>query len=192
MLDLSNEKDKEIYDTLGEETRDLVVKKRNNYTFSDFVKNKKALKKRDDLDNSTFHLTQMDHANLSGSNLEKSFFSHSNMNSANFKGANLKGAVFEFGDADGANFEGADLEGAVFTSVHALDRANFKNTIYDGKPGFGDKWTGKSLYDEHKEKMKIERKKRKMESESQKGGRKSKRQGKKGRGVKMTRKRLVF
>jgi uncharacterized protein YjbI with pentapeptide repeats len=167
---------------LGKETRDLVVEKKNNFTFSDFSKNKKALKNRDDLDNSTFHMTQMDHTNLSGSNLEKSLFSHTGMNSAIFKKANLKGAVFEYGDADGANFEGADLEGAKFTNVHALERANFKNTIYEGKPGYGDKWTGKSLLDEYKEEQKIKRKKSKLESESKKGGRKSKkRQSKRGK-----------
>jgi len=189
MLDLSNEKDKEIYDKLDDKTRDLVVESRNNYTFSDIKKNKKDFKNKKDLDNSIFHMTQMDHANLSGSNLNKSHFSHASMGSTVFKGSNLKDSVFEFGDADGANFEGADLEGAKFTSVWGLDRANFKNTIYDGKPGYGDKWTGKSLLDEHKEQMKMERKKRKLESEK-KGGRKSrKRQSKRGKKVKMSRRK---
>ena len=187
MLDLSNEEDKKIYDKLGEETRDLVVEKRNNYTFSDFKKSKKAFKNRDDLDNSTFHMTQMDHANLSGSNLKDSLFSHASMASTNFKNAKLKDSVFEYGIADGADFEGADLEGVKFNNVHALERANFKNTIYDGKPGFGDKWTGKSLLDEHKEKMKIEKKKRKMES--QKGGRRSRKKQSKRR-VRFSRKKV--
>lgn len=190
MLDLSNEEHKEIYDKLDEKSRDLVVKRRNNFTFSDFSKNKKALKNRNDLDNSTFHSTHLDNANLSGSNLEKSFFSHSSLCDANLKKANLKEAIFEFGQADGTDFEGANLEGAKFTGVWGLERANFKDTIFEGKPGYGDKWTGKSKLAEFKEEEKIKRKQRKLESGSKKGGSKSKKsKSKKGKRVRGTRRK---
>lgn len=155
MLDPENSAaDKEVYDKLDPKYRDDVVVKRNNFTFSDLKKSKKAFKNRKDLDHSTFHTTKLDHVNLEKSNLEKSKFFNADLLTTNLKGANLKDSTFEFGIVDGANFEGANLEGVTFHGVTGIDRANFKGTVFEGKPGYGENYTGMSLYDEVKEKRK--------------------------------------
>ena len=74
MLDPENSAaDKEIYDKLDPKNRDDMVKKRNNFAFADFKKSKKAFKNRKDLDNSTFHTTNLDHVNFEKSNLSSKF-----------------------------------------------------------------------------------------------------------------------
>jgi uncharacterized protein YjbI with pentapeptide repeats len=167
MLDPENSAaDKEVYDKLDPKYRDDVVVKRNNFTFTDLKKSKKAFKNRKDLDNSTFHTTKMDHVNFEKSNLEKSKFFNADLLTTNLKGANLKDSTFEFGIVDGANFEGANLEGVTFHGVSGLDRANFKGTIYEGKPGYGDKYTGMSLLDEVNEKRKSYLKQKRLEKKA--------------------------
>ena len=167
MLDPENsEVDKEIYDNLDPKYRDDVVVKRNNFTFTNLKKNKKAYKNREDLDHSTFHTTTLDHVNLEKSNLKNSKFFNANLLTTNLKGANLKDSTFEFGIVDGANFEGANLEGVTFHGVSGLDRANFKGTIYEGKPGYGDKYTGMSLLDEVNEKRKAYLKEKRLEKKA--------------------------
>ena len=65
-----------------------------------------------------------------------------------------------------ANFEGADLEGVTFEGVHGLDRANFKGTVFEGKPGYGENYTGMSLFDEVGEKRKAYLKQKRLEKKA--------------------------
>ena len=146
----------DVYDYLNPDKKDDDVEKkvRNNFAFNDLKKSKKAYKKRNDLDHSFFHTSNLDNVNFEKSNLEDSTFFNTALLDANLKGANLKNSKFEFGIVDGANFEGANLEGVTFKGVERLDRANFKNTIYEGKKGFGENYTGKSLLGEVNDKRK--------------------------------------
>jgi uncharacterized protein YjbI with pentapeptide repeats len=165
MLNLDIPEEKEMYDKLSPTNRESVVKGRNKFFFSNFKNNKKMLKNRKDLDHSDFHTTTLDGANLSNSNLESSKFFNADLLDTVLKGANLKNSKFEFGIVDGANFEGANLEGVTFEGVEGLDRANFKGTIFESEPGYGNNYTGKSKWKEVNELRKESRKKMKLEKE---------------------------
>jgi len=158
----------DIYDYLNPEKKDdsMDKKKRNNFAFTDFKKNKKAFKNKKDLDHSIFHTTNLHQVNFEKSNLEDSQFFNADLLTTNLKGANLKNSTIKWGTVDGANFEGADLEGVTFEGVHGLDRANFKGTVFEGKPGYGENYTGMSLYDEVAEKRKAFLKQRRLEKKA--------------------------
>jgi hypothetical protein len=87
-------------------------------------------------------------------------------NELNFKNVDLSNVDLRNLDLSGANFEGADLEGVTFEGVHGLDRANFKGTVFEGKPGYGENYTGMSLYDEVGEKRKAFLKQRRLEKKA--------------------------
>jgi uncharacterized protein YjbI with pentapeptide repeats len=158
----------DIYDYLNPEKKDdsMDKKKRNNFAFTNFKKNKKAFKNRKDLDHSIFHTTNLHQVNFEKSNLEDSQFFNADLLTTNLKGVNLKNSTIKWGTVDGANFEGADLEGVTFEGVHGLDRANFKGTVFEGKPGYGENYTGMSLYDEVGEKRKAFLKQRRLEKKA--------------------------
>jgi uncharacterized protein YjbI with pentapeptide repeats len=158
----------DIYDYLKPENKDdsMDKKKRNNFAFTNFKKNKKAFKNRKDLDHSIFHTTNLHQVNFEKSNLEGSEFFNADLLTTNLKGANLKNSNIKWGTVDGANFEGADLEGVTFEGVHGLDRANFKGTVFEGKPGYGENYTGMSLFDEVGEKRKAFLKQRRLEKKA--------------------------
>lgn len=158
----------DIYDYLNPEKKDdsMDKKKRNNFAFTNFKKNKKAFKNRKDLDHSIFHTTNLHQVNFEKSNLEDSQFFNADLLTTNLKGAKLKNSTIKWGTVDGANFEGADLEGVTFEGVHGLDRANFKGTIFEGKPGYGENYTGMSLYDEVGEKRKAFLRQRRLEKKA--------------------------
>jgi len=158
----------DIYDYLNPEKKDdsMDKKKRNNFAFTNFKKNKKAFKNRKDLDHSIFHTTNLHQVNFEKSNLEDSQFFNADLLTTNLKGANLKNSTIKWGTVDGANFEGADLDGVTFEGVHGLDRANFKGTIFEGKPGYGENYTGMSLFDEVGEKRKAFLKQRRLEKKA--------------------------
>jgi uncharacterized protein YjbI with pentapeptide repeats len=158
----------DIYDYLKPENKEdgMDKKKRNNFAFTNFKKNKKAFKNRKDLDHSIFHTTNLHQVNFEKSNLEDSKFFNADLLTTNLKGANLKNSTVKWGTVDGANFEGADLDGVTFEGVHGLDRANFKGTIFEGKPGYGENYTGMSLFDEVGEKRKAFLKQRRLEKKT--------------------------
>jgi uncharacterized protein YjbI with pentapeptide repeats len=158
----------DIYDYLKPENKEdgMDKKKRNNFAFTNFKKNKKAFKNRKDLDHSIFHTTNLHQVNFEKSNLEDSKFFNADLLTTNLKGANLKNSTLQWGTVDGANFEGADLDGVTFEGVHGIDRANFKGTVFEGKPGYGENYTGMSLYDEVGEKRKAFLKQRRLEKKA--------------------------
>ncbi len=168
-------------DVIREQFADYEKEGRNVFFMrKDLKKDKKTLKNRSDLDNSKFLATDLTEANLSNSNLYNSIFDFTtliganlskanlegstflkgtNLNDANLKGAILKDAVFKHAHVDGADFEGAVLDGVFFDPEHVynLDRANFKKTIFEGRPGYGNNYTGKSIEKEKEDKRKEER-----------------------------------
>lgn len=172
-------------DIIREQFADSVKEGRNVFFMrNDLKKDKKTLKNRKDLDNSKFTATDLTEANLSNSDLNNSLFDFTqliganlsktnlegsifetatNLNDANLKGANLKNAKFIRAHVDGTDFEGAHLDGVYFDpeQVYHLDRANFKGTIFEGTPGYGNNYTGKSIEKEEQDKRKEERREKK-------------------------------